>query len=66
MDYRMYVNDGAYENIRKLCIERNPNSTMSACKGCRYSYQYIVKTDDTNYDSGACCIFGDMPQSWKE
>lgn len=66
MNYRTHINDGAYENIKQLCKERNPHMTMSRCAGCRYSYRYIVKKDDPNYDGRDCCIFGDIPQSWED
>lgn len=61
MSYREYVNPGAYENIRELCKQRNYK-----CIGCRYSYRYIVKKDDPNYDWCSCCIFGDMPKDWSD
>ena len=61
LDYRRYVNDGAYERIRELCKKRNYK-----CIGCRYSYRYIVKKDDPLFSNVPCCIFGDMPKDWAE
>ena len=62
---RNVLSEPAYEIIRDMCKKRNPHSTMTACKGCRFSYRYWVPKEHPDYSKGTCCIFGNMPQSWK-